>query len=163
MKYPEEMVEDVAVRPGMPLVGPGSKGKASPQGGSFSPWERKREDVFFVGVQMKGWEGRREDKAAKVDLRGRVGRSDRGYGRSDRAPYSTWRSDRSSLAVRPPATGAPETPLVFADLIHICTNKNSLSTSFSFQEYHRSPRYVWALELMILDLLMMNMSNNNKI
>jgi hypothetical protein len=37
MKYPEEMVENVAVRPEVPSVGPGSKGKTSPQGESLSP------------------------------------------------------------------------------------------------------------------------------
>jgi hypothetical protein len=37
MKYPEDMEEDVAVRPVMSSVGPESKDKASPKGGSFSP------------------------------------------------------------------------------------------------------------------------------
>jgi hypothetical protein len=33
MKYPKGMEEDVAVRPGMPSIGPGSKGKTFPKGG----------------------------------------------------------------------------------------------------------------------------------
>jgi hypothetical protein len=42
MKYPEGMEEDVTVRLGMPLVGPGSKGKAFPKGGPLL-LERERE------------------------------------------------------------------------------------------------------------------------
>jgi hypothetical protein len=56
------MEEDVTVRLGMPLVGPESMGKASPQGRAFSPWERERRSVFFVGVEVKGYEEEGVDK-----------------------------------------------------------------------------------------------------
>jgi hypothetical protein len=57
MKYPEGMEEDVTVRLGMPLVGPGSKGKAFPKGGPLlleREREREEREEFFVGRQMNG-------------------------------------------------------------------------------------------------------------
>jgi hypothetical protein len=42
MKYLEGMEEDITVRPGMPLVEPGSKGKAFPKRGPLL-LERERE------------------------------------------------------------------------------------------------------------------------
>jgi hypothetical protein len=84
----------------------------------FTLREKERRCVFH-GCANEGVARKKEE--IRPDRLGRTRRSDCGQGRSDRSPYSTWQSDRSSLAVRPPATGAPETPLVFADLIHICT------------------------------------------
>jgi hypothetical protein len=61
MKYPEGMEEDIAVRPGMPFVEPGSKGKAFPKRGPLLlEREREENEVFFVGRQMKGYGRRRE-------------------------------------------------------------------------------------------------------
>jgi hypothetical protein len=55
MKYPEGMEEDIAVRPGMPLVEPGSKGKAFPKRGPLLlEREREEREEFFVGRQMNG-------------------------------------------------------------------------------------------------------------
>jgi hypothetical protein len=51
MKYPEGMEEDITVRLGMPLVGPGSKGKAFPKGGPLLlERERERREKSFSWV-----------------------------------------------------------------------------------------------------------------
>jgi hypothetical protein len=49
MKYLEGMEEDIAVRPGMPSIGPESIGEGLPTRKSLFLLEREREECFLHG------------------------------------------------------------------------------------------------------------------
>jgi hypothetical protein len=119
MKYPEGMEDDVAVRPGMPLVGLGSMGKASPQGRCFSPLEREDRREFFVGAQMKKRVERNIGYTShgRVDLPDLRWQSDHGLGRLDHA--LTESGGRTELFWWSDRLYADLTVLMLIDLIHV--------------------------------------------
>ena len=113
--------------------------------------EREREEMCFSWVCK--WRGEKEEEEIRyLDLFGRAGRS-----------------DRLSLAVRPPATVLRALFIPAATPIHSKCARVKSSNHFIFLPripYNSTislSTWILMVQKMILDLLRMNMSNNNKI
>jgi hypothetical protein len=78
------MEEDIMVRPGIPSVGLGSKGKAFPKG-ELLLLEREKGQLCFAWCSNEWIRKRKEYKSQKTNLPDRRWRSDHGLGWSDHA------------------------------------------------------------------------------